>query len=127
MPHSWWGQLQITLCNKFVSDLQKVSVFSSGCPVFFIDKINCHNITETLLKVELKHPNHKTDLMYTKFSGKHSLTSTFVFSVLFYPQSFFWLELSATVHTWIYMYKSLSWTIQGCLLSTLSNANLWKI
>ena len=38
---------------KFVSDLQQISGFSTGNLVLSINKTDCHNITEILLKVAL--------------------------------------------------------------------------
>ena len=50
-PHSWWVELDTTLCDKFCQWLETDRWFSLGTPVSSTNKIDCHNTTEILLKV----------------------------------------------------------------------------
>jgi hypothetical protein len=43
---------------KFVSDLTAIRLFFPGTPVSSTNKINCHDITEILLKVALNTINN---------------------------------------------------------------------
>jgi hypothetical protein len=47
------GVLNATLCDKVCQWLATGQWFSSGTPVSFTNKTDCHDITETLLKVVL--------------------------------------------------------------------------
>ena len=49
-PHSWQGVLDTTLCDKVCQLLATGRWFS---PVSSTNKIDCHDITEILLKVAL--------------------------------------------------------------------------
>ena len=48
--HSWWGVINTTLCHKVCQSLEAGQWFS---PVSSINKTDCHDITEILLKVAL--------------------------------------------------------------------------
>ena len=51
------GVLNTTLCDQVCQWLTVGLWFSLGTPVSSTNKTNCHNITELLVKVALKHPN----------------------------------------------------------------------
>jgi hypothetical protein len=53
-PHSWWGVLDITLCDKVSQWLATGRLFT---PVPFTNKIDHQDITEILLKVALNTIN----------------------------------------------------------------------
>ena len=48
-----WSVLDTTLCDKVCQWLAEGRWFAPGTPVFSTNKIDCHNITEILLKVAL--------------------------------------------------------------------------
>ena len=56
-PRSWQGVLDTTLCDKFCQWLATGQWFSPGIPVSSTNKIDCHDITEILLKVALNTIN----------------------------------------------------------------------
>jgi hypothetical protein len=61
-PHSWRGVLDTRLCDKIYQLLATGWWFSLGTLVSSINKTDCHNITEKLLKVALNTMNHKNHL-----------------------------------------------------------------
>ena len=56
-PCSWWGVLDITLCDKVCQWLATGCWFSPGTQVSSNNKADCHNITKLLLKVALNTIN----------------------------------------------------------------------
>jgi hypothetical protein len=57
---TWQGVLDTTLCDKVCQWLATGQWFSSGTPVSFTNKTDCHDITEILLKVTLNTINQPT-------------------------------------------------------------------
>ena len=51
--HSWWSVLDTMVCKKVCQWLATGQWFSPGTPVSSTNKIDCHDITEILLKAEL--------------------------------------------------------------------------
>ena len=56
-PCSWWGVLDTTLRDKVCQWLVTSRWFSAGTLVSFINKTDCHDRTEILLKVALNTIN----------------------------------------------------------------------
>jgi hypothetical protein len=56
-PHSWWGVLDTTSCDKVCQWLATGWWFSPDTPVSSTNKTDCHDITEILLKVALNTIN----------------------------------------------------------------------
>ena len=63
----WRGELDTTLCDKVCQWLATYLWFSPGTPLSSTNKIDLHNITEILLKVELNTilPSHINELAIT--------------------------------------------------------------
>jgi hypothetical protein len=55
--HSWWGVLDTILCDKVCQWHTAGLWFSLGTMVSSTNKTDCHDISEILLKVALKHHN----------------------------------------------------------------------
>jgi len=83
-PHSWWGVLETTICDKVCQWLAICQWFSPGTPVSSTNKKECHNIAEILLKVALNTIN-QTKPKFSSLKLHDNLNCSIVEMVLFGP------------------------------------------
>ena len=65
-----WGELDTTLCDKVSQWLAPGRWFSPHTPVSSTNKIDCHDITEILLKVALKFKYHNPNPKFTSWKER---------------------------------------------------------
>jgi hypothetical protein len=81
----WWGVLDTTiLCDKVCQLLATGRWFSSGNPVSFTNKTDCHDITKILLKVALNTINKH--ISFHEFS-RHFKMNELIFALLYHKTS----------------------------------------
>jgi hypothetical protein len=86
-PRSWRGVLDTTLGDNVCQWLTTGRWFSLGTPVSSINKTDCHDITEILLKVALNtiiQPNHSILVHHEYLINIHNLHGFFHFWIPVY-------------------------------------------
>jgi hypothetical protein len=105
-PLMLWDRISIrerypTLCDKVCQWLETGRWFSPGPPVSCTNKTDCHNITEILLKVVLKHHQTNKQHRFCKLSD-YNLKLWTSFNTHVYVQ-YYWYSLTLQeilVHEW---------------------------
>jgi hypothetical protein len=97
-PRSWQSVFDTTLCDKACQWLTTGWCFS---PVSSINKTDCHDITEILLKVALHHnPNHVCRFVDWIFELFWQCDILFFFNFII----LLWInKLQSIIYTWIFI------------------------
>ena len=113
---SWRGVLN-TLCDKACQWLETGQWFSPGTPVTSTNNINCHDISEILLKVTLKTINQTTNLIR---DGPFNLKG----GLWFFSKKIFWFSVLLKKIFWFWWRKKK--IIWFRVFVILPNVKFWK-